>query len=136
MARRVITLKGTPHLDEDGAAGVAITPGHLVQGIGTIALHATAGGPAAKRFALERDERGNDIDDAYAVGDYVKVGSFASGDRVYPWLASGQNVAADTYVESAGAGVLRAYAAGFIVGRTLEAVNAASGDTRIRIEVY
>jgi hypothetical protein len=136
MARRVITLKGVPHLDEDGAAGVAITPGHLVQGVATIQLHASAGGVAAKRFALERDERGDDIDTAYAVGDYVKVGSYSAGDRVYPFLASGENVAADSFLESNGDGTLRAYAAGEIVGRALEAVNASGGVTRIRIEVF
>jgi len=135
MARTVITLKGTPHIDEDGAASEAITPGHLVTGVATIALHAVAKGDCPRRFALERDEMGDEISDAYAINDYVKVGAFAPGDRVYTWLASGESVTADGFVESAGNGMMQAYTNGVIIGRALETVTAAT-DARLRMEVY
>jgi len=137
MARRVITLKGVPHLDEDGFALEAIIPGQLVKGVAHIQLHSTAGGNAARRFALERDERGQGIDVAYPSGDYVKVGAYAPGDRVYSFLASGHHIAADGFLASAGDGNLRCLASGYVpIARALEAVNAASGDTRIRVEIY
>lgn len=134
MARRVIALLGRPELNEDGAADEAITPGHLVDGVTIIGKHATANGPG-RSFALERDERGQGIDVAYASGDYVKVGAFAGGMRVYAWLKSGENVAADAYLGSQGDGTLKAWASGPYLGRSLEAVNATAGDTRIRVEV-
>ena len=135
MARNVIALLGEPVYNEDGAASEAITPGHLVEGVTSIAKQNSAGGPATRTWALERDELGKDIDDDYASGDYVKVGSFAPGDRVYTWVASGVDVAADEFMEPAGDGTLRAYSAGTRIARALEAVTA-TADTRIRVEVY
>lgn len=135
MARYVIALKGTPFYNEDGAAAEAITPGHLVAGVTSLTKHATANGPG-RAYACERDERGDDIDTAYAIGDYVKVGNFYPGCRVYAWLASGQNVAADAMLGSAGDGNLKAWASGPYLARALEAVNATSGTARIRVEVY
>lgn len=136
MARKAIVLLGQPVLNEDGAAATAITPGHLVSGVTTIHKFGTAAAAAARTFALERDELGKEITVDYATNDYVKVGSFAPGQRVYAWLASGQNVAADSFLEAAGAGQLRAYSAGVRIGRALEAVNATSAAARIRMEVY
>ena len=135
MARNVIQLLGTPLYNEDGAASEAITPGHLVEGVTSIAKQSTGGGPATRTFALARPELGQDIDDDYASGDTVKVGSCAPGDRIYAWVASGVDVAADEFLEPAGDGTLRAYNAGTRIARALEAVTA-TADTRIRIEVY
>lgn len=134
MARRVIRLMGHPQVTEEGAADEAITPGHLVDGVTVIGRHAVANGPGCT-FALERDEIGQDIDQAYASGDTVKLGHFAGGTRVYTFLASGESVAADAWLGSNGDGTLKAWASGPYTGRALEAVNAASGDTRIRVEV-
>lgn len=138
MARRVIALLGQPLIDEDLAATGAITPGHLVDFSGTgVAKHASAGGIAARTFALERDELGNDIDVAYAIGDTVKVGSFHQGQRVYTFIASGENIAKGNFLESDGAGRLRIYSSGVRLARALEAVNnsAGPGDARIRVEI-
>jgi len=135
MARRVIALMGVPYYNEDGVAGeTGIKPGHLVSGVTTILLN--DGDPCSRTFACERDELGDDIDEAYALDDVVKVGSFTPGQRVYAWLASGQNVAAGAFLEPATNGLLTAYSSGVRIGRTLEAVNATSGDARVRLEVY
>lgn len=146
MARRTIILKGEPIYNEDGAASEEIKPGHLVDGVTSIAKHATAGGLCPKTFATEREELGRGIDDtyqndsgaaAYASGDYVKVAHCYPGCRVYAWIASGQNISANARLESAGNGTLRVYSSGVILARALEAVNNSAGpsDARIRVEV-
>jgi hypothetical protein len=138
MASKAIVLRGVPVQNEDGAAGESdIKPGMLVSGVTTIVKHATAGGATARNFALERDELGKDIDVAYALGDIVKVGSFAPGMRVNALIASGANITADTYMESAGNGRLRAFTSGTRIGRAVESVNATGpGDARLKVEVY
>lgn len=139
MARRVIALLGQPVYSEDYAASEAITPGHLIEYVsaGTCRKHATAGGAALPMFAMERDEMGKDIDDAYAVSDTVKAGVFHTGQHVYAIIASGQNIARAQDLESAGNGTLRAIAAGARIAKALEAVNnsAGPGDARIRVEI-
>jgi allophanate hydrolase subunit 2 len=136
MAKHVIALLGQPILNEDGAAkaGEAILPGMAVNidSAGAVIKHATAAGAVA-RFALERDEMGKGIDVAYADGDYVKVGQFAPGMRVYTLIASGQNITAGGRLESAGNGTLRALAAGVAVAMATESVNNAAGPGNARI---
>lgn len=134
MARVAIPLLGPFVLNEDGVAQEAITPGHMLAGVTTLTKHATANGPGCV-FALERDELGTGITTAYASGDTVKAAAFPGGSRVYAFLASGQSVSADDYLGSNGDGTLKAWASGPYIARALEAVNASSGDTRIRVEV-
>lgn len=140
--RRVIALLGQPIVNEDGAAGATVKPGHLVSGVTTIIPHGVAGGVAARTFALEREELGRGIDSTYgsespdyASGDTVKVGSFAPGQRVLGWIASGVSVSEGDFLESAGDGTLRAYTNGVRVARALEAANVTSL-THLRVEVY
>lgn len=135
MARHVIVLQGEPNYTEDWAAVAALTPGHLLElaSATTCQKHSGAAGQHARLVALERDEMGNDIDDAYAASDAVKVAQCAPGDRAYMYLASGENVAAGAMLESAGNGMLQAVSGTYPVGMALEAVNAASGDARIRV---
>lgn len=137
MAKRVIALQGNPIQYEDWAAAEAITPGQLVNinGSGLLIKHATAGGAAGRMFAMARDEMGDDIDTAYAIGDTVKVGAFHAGQRVNAFIASGQNITVGTFLESAGAGVLRAFAAGVILGQAVESVNNTAGPSAARIRV-
>jgi hypothetical protein len=135
LPRHCIVLAGTPLQSEQGVATAAITPGMLVQGTLSVAPHATAGGNTPRDFALERQEMGKGIDVAYAIGDQVKVGSFKPGDRVYAFVASGQNIAIDGKLESAGDGTLRALAAGTAIGKALEAVNNTAGPTNARLRV-
>jgi hypothetical protein len=136
MALKQVALKGEPIINEDGAASEAITPGMLVAGVTSIAKFSTAGGPAPRNFALERDELGNDIDVDYASGDYVKIGSFRPGDHVYALIASGQDISADEWLEPADDGTVRAYASGTRIGRSLTEAGAVTALTRIIVEVY
>lgn len=137
MAKRVIALLGQPIVNEDGEATAAITPGMLVQGVSEVAPHASAGGASAATFALERNELGDDIDVAYAIGDTVKIGSFPKGSRVNALMASGVSTTeGTTYLESAGDGTLRAYTSGVRLARALETATAAfTGLTRVRVEI-
>jgi len=139
MAKRVISLMGQPIQNEDAAAAEAITPGQLVtlNGSGLLIKHATSAGVAARNFAMERDEMGDNIDVPYAIGDTVKVGAFHQGCRVNAFIASGQNIALGAFLESAGGGNLKVISGNFPVGRALEAVNntAGPGAARIRVEI-
>ena len=124
-----------------------INPGHLVKGVATILKHASAKGACSRTFALERDELGKGIDNLYGgttgyagtafyqVADTVKVGSFAPGMRVNALIASGQAIAADDFLESAGDGTLQKYTNGVIIGRAMEAVTA-TALSHISVEVY
>jgi hypothetical protein len=91
--------------------------------------------------ALERSELGKDIDDDYAIGDYVKAATLAPGDRAYMLLASGVNVAKGAYLTGDTAGLLTStnVAAGVRLARALESVDTSGSapvaGTRIRVEV-
>lgn len=145
MASDVISLLGMPVISEDRKAGAAITPGHLIDisGLTDVVVHAGAGKTAAPRFALERDELGNEISVAYATNDQVKMGSFAPGMRVNALLASGANVVSGDFVESAGDGTLQKVVTDAAtddtqrrstVGQVLETVTP-TALTRVRVEV-
>lgn len=140
MASKTVVLRGLPVYNEDGAASQAdIIPGMLVQGVTSIAKHSTAGGATARNFACERDELGKDIDFAYPLGDIVKIGSFAPGHRVNALIGSGANITADTYMESAGNGLLRAFGSGTRIGRAVESKDnsgATAVTARLKVEVY
>ena len=138
MARKSISLLGQPITTEDGIAQEAITPGMLVEGVGSILKFSTAGGPAPRNLALEREELGLGITDAYASGDTVKIGSYAPGMHAYALIASGQNISVDAWLEPAADGTVRVFASGTRVARALEAVDNSSGpgNASIRVEVY
>lgn len=128
--------RGDRMVNEDGAAGEAITPGMLVKGETTILKQtATTAVPVPARFALEREEMGKDIDTDYAIGDSVKVGTAHQGDRINALIASGQNITADGYLESAGNGTLKAFSAGTAIARALETSGAVTTLTRLRVEI-
>lgn len=137
MSKRVIALLGLPVYSEDYAASAAITPGNLVEFVsaGSCRKHATAGGTAAKSFAMERDEMGKNIDVAYASGDTVKIGYFHAGQHVNALIGSGQNIARAAFLESAGDGTLRVYGSGVILAQALEAVNNTAGPAAARLRV-
>src|SRR4051812_32685059 len=139
MAKRTIKLLGEPIQNEDDKAAAAITPGMIVtfDGAGNLIPHATAGGQAARAFAMEREGMGGDIDDVYAIGDTVKVGAFYQGCRVNALIANTVNVAKGNFLEvGATAGTLRLFATGVVVARALESVNNTSGaNARLRVEI-
>jgi hypothetical protein len=146
--KRSVVLRGNPIVNEDGVAGSSDQAGLPRQG-------RDHGQPAdvdaatviPKTFALERSELGTGIDSTYtgtnngtgspdyASGDQVKVGAFHAGCRVTAWVASGQVIAADGLLSSAGDGTLEALdASDYPVARALEAVTAVAL-TKIRIEI-
>jgi hypothetical protein len=134
----LLTRSGGPFQTEDWTAGVSLLPGHLVvfNAAGAVVKHNTASGATSKSFALERNEMGKDIDAPYAVGDVVKVGMFAGGERVLAFIPSGANIAKAALLESNGDGTLKA-GSGVPIGRAMEAVNntAGPGEARITVEV-
>lgn len=133
MASKVIALRGEPIIDEQNTASEAFLPGTLIEiNAGQWRKHAGSAGAAAAIFALERDEIGKGIDVAYAIGDYVKAGYFAPGDRVNALIPSGQNVAEGAELESDGAGRLKAGTTKPIA-RAAAASGAVTADTRLAV---
>jgi hypothetical protein len=108
----VITLRGTPIVDEQVPASAAITSGDLIEVHVSTGLklrrHATAAANAAAIFALNRDETGDEITVDYAASDRVKAAHYAPGMRVNAFIGSGQNLTGVEFLESAGDGTLRA----------------------------
>lgn len=140
-----IILRGDPNiLDQGDAAAEAITPGHLVEydSSGDVQKHGTAAANAAAMFALEREELGDDIDTAYSANDEVKIALCAPGDEVNALIPSGQNLSKGDYLESDGAGRLRALATDAatdqdqrvsVVAMSMEDSGAVTSDTRHRV---
>lgn len=134
----VINLRGEPIIDEQLDAEVEIMPGSLVEvnpSTEKLRLQSTAGGPAEALFALERDELGNDIDTAYAIGDRVKVGRYAPGMGVLAFIPSGQNITKGSTLEPAGSGNLRVLASGTPIARADEDSGAVTERTRIKVVI-
>lgn len=146
---KVIALKGD-FMRKEAEASAAITPGHLVEfgGANELRVHATAGGNGRKAFALENDLIGDGIDDAYASGDTVQYGVFASGAEVNALVAAAATaITKGAPLESNGTGTLRLHTpanttdsdvdikVGAIVAYALEAVDNSGGGAAVRIKV-
>jgi hypothetical protein len=138
MNHRVIKLLGEPVQNEDHACDEAILPGQLVERNtdGTVGLQSTAGVTTKipLLIALEREEMGQGVDGAYAIGDKVKVGDFPPGTRFSGYIASGQNLAKGQRVEANGTGGFRALASGFPLATCLETTGAITTATRVAFE--
>ena len=118
---------------------------------GNLIRHATSGGNAAPRFAVENDLIGSGITDNYASGNTMRYVMSRAGDEIYGLLASGQSVSQGAFLESAGTGALQAYTnqsgqnvyAAAVVAVAAEDKNNTAGDAtgphdnaaRIRLEV-
>jgi len=159
MARKKIVLLGDPIINEEEVALEALVPGHLLELTATgVQKNTDDAANVAVAVALERDELGKEIGPTgtglgqtgaagpagaaeYAIGDTVKVGTFAPGMRAYMFLASGQNVAKGAYLTGTTTGLLTAtgVTASVRLARALEAVNASGSapvaGTRIRVEI-
>lgn len=148
---KTVILKGDP-IRKEGIAHAAITPGHLLNFYtdGTLQAHATAGGNAAPRFAVEEDFVGDDITTAYAAGDQVQYIVARPGDEVYAILTTSQTIKKGDALESAGDGTLRKHTAqavaesgsasytiytDAVVGYAAEDLTTTSAAARIRVEV-
>lgn len=145
--KRSVIVRGTPVVNEDGAATAQVKPGYLVDGVTSIAHHASAGGNTPRAFALERSELGTGIDNTYqgqgtgsafyASGDVVKVAVCAPGDEVTAFLASGQTVAVNGKLESAGDGTFRPLASGTPLCVAIDAVSVGvAAVTAIRVRIF
>jgi hypothetical protein len=155
MAAKTILLKGDPLQKQAKATAVAITPGYLLQldsVAGQVEAHATAGGRAAKLFAIENALQGKEISDNYAISEQIQYVSCRPGDEINAMLQDGQNVARGDFVESNGDGTLRKVVdvdaatsasaviqTSNIVGVVLEALDISNSanvaDARVKIEV-
>jgi hypothetical protein len=84
MANTIALLTNPINCIEQSAAAEVITPGHLCEqtAAGTVQRCTHAGEDVLRCFALEQEEMGKGIADAYAVGDRVKLGMFRRGDGV------------------------------------------------------
>jgi len=108
MAFKTITIKGDPVIGERKAAA-AITPGFLCELASTdkIQKHSTAGGSAYAMFALEDENQGKAIGDAYTTDNICLFGMFRPGDEVNALLADGEDASIGSKLESNGDGYLR-----------------------------
>lgn len=133
-SKRTIYLLGQPIYNEDGAAAEAIVPGMLTRGVTTINKNNVADASCIVTVALERSEMGKSIDDAYAIGDTVKIGSFHAGSHFLGLIESGVTVVEGTLLSSAGDGTLKVGAAAVAIARSLEAITPTNRQ-RLRVEV-
>jgi len=108
MAFKTINTKGDPVIGERKASA-AITPGFLLELVSTdkVQKHATAGGSAYAMFALEDENQGKEISDAYTTDNVCLFGMFRVGDEVNALLANGENASIGSKLESNGDGYLR-----------------------------
>lgn len=144
--KRSVILKGSPVINEDGAASEAIKPGYLVKGAypgsTAVAKQTATTGFFVALVALERDELGRGIDDtyqgrvagaaAYASGDKVKVAAPKAGEEYTMYVASGQNISADDLLQSAGDGTL-AEGSTRPIAQALETLGAVTVETALRV---
>ena len=132
MAKNTVKIKSYLSIHDELTAAGAITPGHLIYrtSANKVAVHATAGGPAQKMFAMEDAYQGRKITDAYNTTTYAHVICWlpTPGDRVYAIFdpTSGGSVALGDFVESAGDGSVRKYTPA-ASGAILELTNAVIG---------
>lgn len=150
MAPKTVILKGDP-IRKEGVAGGAITPGHLIafDASGDLVVHATAGGDAQPRFAIEQEFIGDGITDAYADDDQVQYVLARPGDEIYAILTTSQTIKKGDPLESTGDGTLKKHTAqavneagsatftsyvDAIVAYALEDVTTTSATSRIKVE--
>ena len=96
-----------------------------------------AGANVARRFATEEllTYEGKTIADVYATTALVSYREFLPGDELQAWLASGESVAIDDKLESAGDGTLQALTTGDAVAQAIEVVDATSASKMIKVIV-
>jgi len=136
MSKNTIKVKSYLNIQDEKIAGGAITPGHLVKrtSTDTVVVHATALGNAQRLFALEDENQGRGIGDAYAAtGNYthVKLWLAVPGEVVNAFAKDA--LAIGDYVESGGDGTLQKFTSGVVLGACIEAQATPGG--RVLIEI-
>jgi hypothetical protein len=111
MSKNTIKIKKYSDVIEEYTAGAAILPGTLIELYtdNKVRVHSTSGGNTLTMFALEDELQGKGIDSAYATGDKVQCWIPNRGDVVLGILADGQSVGEGDFLESNGAGYLKAH---------------------------
>lgn len=114
MSSRTIKLKKYQDIILEYEAGGAITPGALLQleSTNTVAVNATAGGPAATMVALEDELQGKSTQDAYAAEDPVQCWYMQSGEEALILVDSGFDPDIGDLLEASTGGQLRAHNSG------------------------
>ncbi|MHC4123662.1 MAG: hypothetical protein ACYSSI_08835 [Planctomycetota bacterium] len=109
MANKVQRKVYNEPVVEEIVAAAAITPGMLLEPTSAdkVQVHSTAEGNALPMFALEDQNQGNDIDDAYAADDQVLVWFPQRGEMIEALLADGETIVIGDYLASNGDGYLR-----------------------------
>lgn len=143
-----ILLKGRDKVTrKEYVAGTAVNPGYLLAlaADGEVDPHAAAAGNQSSIFAFENELAGEEITDAYGVGDQVLCMVCAPGVEILAVLAA--NAAAiviGDYLESDGDGTLRVLttaaatpetARRSVVGMAIEAVDNSGGGTEVFIKM-
>lgn len=129
MAKKTIKLKKYEDIVNEETAAEAITPGQLVElkSDGEIQKHATGGGEAGLRIALEDELQGKTIEEDYADGDPVQVWDVQPGEEVLVVVESGDSPSIGDFLESAGNGNFTTGSTGNAV-KLLEVIGAAETD--------
>lgn len=146
LAPNTIHLHGeTDHVENRYTAGVAITPGMLIElynvsGSNKWRPQTAAAGISPRVVALNQVMENKGIDDVYAIGDLVQAWFMEPGDEFYGILLSGATAANGDYVQSDGTGKLKAATAttataNVAVYQSLDNVGTVGADTRIRTQV-
>ena len=109
----VILKQSNNAIREEAICDGTPLPGHLLKIVSTghFAVHATAGGVAQRRFALEDELQGKDITTAYTASTLCQSVLAQIGDFIQARLKASENVAIGDYLESAGDGTLQKYVA-------------------------
>ena len=113
------------------AAVAELYPGHLVERTSAdkVQKHSGSGSTALVMFAIEDENQGKGIDDAYAAAARVVCWMPQRGDQVQAVLSDGENVVIGDYLESNGDGTLKKFTAattnkdGAVVAQADEALN-------------
>ena len=142
MADNEMVYRWGPCNTYNAIAAAAITPGDLIEVIATagatngqVQRHATAAARAAPLFANLNTPYGGGKDDAYAANDSVIVLVPSPGALIMARCATGVLITKGTVLESAGAGLLRALAAGVPIAEAMEAENTTGEPTPGRLLV-
>lgn len=136
---RTIVLKGRDMRYEEGRAGGAITPGHLIMltSAGDYTVDGTAGATDELTVAIEDSLRGKTIDDAYADDDLIRFVILRPGDVFLALLPASATavVIGDNLIRN-GDGCLKKTTGSptQVVAVALEAVDNSAGGTVARIK--
>lgn len=131
--RNKILLRDAGHVEIDGLADAAITPGQFVEITATgWKKHATAGGRVSLFVAREQHEnQGADVDDNIAAADYFTVLACSEGCKINAFTSD--TITRGQYVESDGVGGVRVLASGYPCGVATAASDLSGTNGRVEI---